>query len=104
MPALIRTVMIASAALAVTACWQRDGLPPPQSLDPALASEPLQTPIDRAPFETTVGGVTYTVRPLYAYDLHGLVVSKHDADTWWDWIHAATHDKLNITDLCVIWG
>ena len=32
----------------------------------------------------------------------GLVVSKHDADTWWDWIHRAWNDHLNVTDLCVI--
>jgi hypothetical protein len=44
------------------------------------------------------------VRPLFAYDLAGLVVSKHDADTWWDWIHRSWQDHLNVTDLCVVWG
>jgi hypothetical protein len=66
--------------------------------------EPDQRPTDRAPFPTTVGGITYTVRPRFTYDLAGLIVSKHDADTWWDWIHAAANDKLNVTDLCVVWG
>ncbi len=104
MSALVRTLLVAGASLAAAACWQRDALPPPEQLDPALAQEPLQREIEHAPFDTTVGGVRYTVRPLYSYDLYGLVVSKHDADTWWDYIHAAWNDKLNVTDLCVVWG
>jgi hypothetical protein len=100
----VRSLMIAGAALAATACWQRNGLPPPERLDPALHDDPVQLAVDVAPFETTVGGVTYTVRPLFSYDLFGLVVTKHDSDTWWDWIHAAANDNLNVTDLCVVWG
>lgn len=102
--ALVRAVLIGSAALFVVAWWLRDALPPPATLAPSVFVEPDQRPADRAPFQTTVGGITYTVRPLFAYDLDGLVVSKHDADTWWDWIHAAANDKLNVTDLCVVWG
>ena len=41
---------------------------------------------------------------LFDYEITGLVVSKHNADTWWDWVHAASHDHLNVTDLCVVWG
>jgi hypothetical protein len=104
MPALARTLLVAGAALAAASCWQRDALPPPERLDPALEQEPLQRAVATEPFQTTVGGITYTVRPLYAYELHGLVVSKHDADTWWDYIHAAANDRLNVTDLCVVWG
>ncbi len=104
MSALVRALIVGGAALAATACWQRDALPPPEQLDAALGEEPVQTAVEREPFATTVGGITYMVRPLYAYDLYGLVVSKHDADTWWDWIHEAANDKLNVTDLCVVWG
>jgi hypothetical protein len=104
MAALIRSAMIASVALVATACWQRDALPPPERLDSAIAADPVQTSVTREPFDTTIGDITYTVRPLFDYDLYGLVVSKHDADTWWDWIHAAWNDKLNVTDLCVVFG
>jgi hypothetical protein len=103
-PAIVKAVMLASAALFLLAWWQRDALPSPERLAAPTFDEPLQLPTDRAPFQTTVGGIEYTVRPLYTYDLSGLVVSKHNADTWWDWIHAATNDKLNVTDLCVVWG
>jgi hypothetical protein len=100
----IRILLYGSATLLLVAWWQRDSLPPLERLDPALQSDPRQAPTATASFKTTVGGVEYTVRPLYTYDLYGLVVSKHDADTWWDWIHKAWNDKLNVTDLCVIWG
>jgi hypothetical protein len=102
--AFIRVLLIGSASVLLVSCWMRESLPPHARLDPALMAEPRQEPTTAATFKTSVGGIEYTVRPLYAYDLYGLVVSKHDADTWWDWIHAASNDKLNVTDLCVIWG
>jgi hypothetical protein len=100
----IRAVLIASATLFAVAWWQRDALPPPERLAAEIFAEPEQKSTGKAPFQTTVGGIEYTVRPLYTYDLYGLIVSKHNADTWWDWIHKAANDNLNVTDLCVAWG
>jgi len=100
----VRLIIICSVALVALAWWQRDALPPPEALVPAAREDPAQTATDAAPFRTTVGGIEYTVRPLFGYDLTGVVVSKHDSDTWWDWIHKAWQDELNVTDLCVIWG
>jgi len=102
--ALVRYVLFGSAALFAVAAWQRDALPPPGVLDPAVREDPLQEPTNATPFPVTVGGIEYTVQPVFTYDLSGVVVSKHDADTWWDWIHKAWRDELNVTDLCVIWG
>jgi len=102
--AFARILLIGSATLLLASWWMRDSLPPPERLDPALLSEPRQVSAETEPFRTTVGGIEYTVRPLYTYDLHGLIVSKHDADTWWDGIHKEWNDHLNVTDLCVIWG
>lgn len=84
--------------------WKLDSLPEPATLVEALAAEPRQTPTRQRPFETRVKGVTYTVTPLYDYEIVGLVVSKHNADKWWDHFHADNHDNLNVTDLCVLWG
>jgi len=102
--AFARILLVGSAALLCVAWWQRESLPPQDQLDAALMSDPRQTSTATVPFRTTVGGIEYTVRPVYAYDLYGLVVSKHDAYTWWDYVHNAWNDKLNVTDLCVIWG
>jgi hypothetical protein len=101
---ILRALIFGSAALLVAAWWMRDGLPPPDQLDAAVLEEPDQRATDRAPFRTTVAGIEYTVRPVFSYDLHGLIVSKHNADTWWDWVHKAWNDSLNVTDLCVVWG
>ncbi len=100
-PALLMTA--ACAAMAVG--WMADGtLPARGRLAPALTGEPLQTPTAQAPFAVSAGGVRYQIKPVFDYDISGLVVSLHHSDTWWDWIHAASNDHLNVVDLCVVWG
>ncbi len=101
---IFRALIFGSAALLAVSWWMRDSLPPPDKLDAAVFEDPDQRATDRAPFKTTTGGIEYTIRPVFAYDLNGLVVSKHNADTWWDWVHKAWKDSLNVTDLCVVWG
>lgn len=101
---LIGALFVAGLALQGLGWWRQDRLPALSSLVAELAAEPVQLEGRRAAFGTTVGGIAYRVQPLYDYDIAGLVVSKHDADTWWDYIHAAWNDKLNVTDLCVVWG
>ncbi|MGA2549444.1 MAG: hypothetical protein ABSF50_04785 [Burkholderiaceae bacterium] len=57
-----------------------------------------------SPFTRNVDEIVYTIKPLYEYDLYGLVVSQHDSKAFWDWIHAAANDRINVIDLCVVWG
>jgi hypothetical protein len=97
-------LMAAGAVLLAASLWQRHALPAPAELRPELRNEPLQESTQAKPFQTTVGGVTYTVKPMAEYEIWGLVVSEHDADTFWDWIHKATHDNLNVVDLCVVFA
>ena len=97
-------LMAAGAGLAVASLLLRHALPAPSDLLPELRREPVQEPIQASPFETRVGGVTYTVRPVADYEIWGLVVSNHDSDTWWDWIHKASNDHLNVVDLCVVFA
>ena len=97
-------LMIGGAALLATSLLLRHALPAPAELRPELANEPLQVAAQTAPFVTTVGGVTYTVKPVADYEIWGLVVSNHDTRTWWNWIHEATHDNLNVVDLCVVFA
>jgi hypothetical protein len=98
----VQLLLIGSLILFAVCIWRKDVLP--QALRPELLQEPQQRALSRAAFETTVNDITYTVQPLYIYDLYGLVVSSHDADTWWDNVHAQWNDKLNVMDLCVVWG
>jgi hypothetical protein len=100
----LKWLLVANVLLLTVALWHSDALPPPAELAPALQDEPVQKAIHQAAYTTTSNGVTYTIQPLFEYDLVGLVVSKHDAKTWWDYLHREWNDNLNIVDLCVIWG
>jgi hypothetical protein len=99
-----KLLFICGLALLLTAIWKKDVLPAPQELRDELLDEPRQVEVQRAPFQASVDDVTYDVRPLYKYELHGVVVSRHDSNTWWDYIHKEWNDKLNVADLCVVWG
>lgn len=84
--------------------WKKDELPLAGRVQQALLQEPVQSATRQAPFQAKVGDVTYDINPLYSYELHGLVVSRHDSEAWWDYIHKAWNDQLNVADLCVVWG
>jgi hypothetical protein len=99
-----RLLILGGLLLLLASLWRRDLLPPPEALQAAVREEPLQQPTALAPFETTAGGITYTIKPVFSYDISGLVVSRHDTSAWWDWIHAAWDDHLNVADLCVVFG
>ena len=101
---LVKFLFAGGLLLLTIALWQRHELPAPDRLAPALQQEPAQVQVRETPLLTTVGGVTYRIQPLYSYELHGLVVSLHDTRSWWDYIHRAWNDHLNVVDLCVIWG
>jgi len=82
----------------------KDRLPDPSDVVEALYQEPVQTPTQAAPFQVKTGDHSYTITPLFQYELHGLVVSLHHSGSWWDIYHKAWQDYLNIKDLCVVWG
>lgn len=101
---MLKWAFLMCTALLLGALYKDGALPEPGELRFEIAREPLQEPISSPHFKTRVGGVDYTIEPSHHYDIYGLVVSKHNADTWWDWVHAASNDHLNVTDLCVVWG
>jgi hypothetical protein len=100
----LKYFLIFDLVLLLTALWRSDMLPLPSDLNPILLREPVQTQVTQAAFSTTSNNINYTIQPLHEYDLVGLVVSKHDTNTWWDYIHKEWNDSLNIVDLCVVWG
>jgi hypothetical protein len=55
-------------------------------------------------FTVKAQGLSYNVRPRYAYDLYGLVVSCHASASWDDYYHAQWKDRFNTKDIAVIWG
>jgi len=101
---MLKWTFLLCAALALLAWTQSPQLPVPGQIRAELLHEPMQLAAALAPYKTTVSGVRYTVEPSHSYAIQGLVVSKHNANTWWDWAHAAWRDHLNVTDVCVLWG
>lgn len=100
----IRFLLIASSLALCLGFWKRNELPSPSWLTPQLRQQPVQYEVTRAAFEKTVGGVTYRIQPLYAYELTGLVVSQHDSTSWRGSLHRRTKDNLNVRDVCLVWG
>jgi hypothetical protein len=95
---------VAAAAFAVS-FFTRNRLPGPGAVLESLRQEPVQTADGLPePFEATRKNVTYTVTPLAAYELWGLVVSYHHSASFIDISHKQWNDFLNTKDVCVIWG
>ncbi len=79
-------------------------LPTRDKLLPEVQTEPVQKEVHLPAFGAHAGKIDYRVAPVADYEITGLVVSRHDSDAWWDWIHAAANDHLNVADLCMVWG
>ncbi|MDH3220282.1 MAG: hypothetical protein OEO19_12180 [Gammaproteobacteria bacterium] len=100
-----RNLFILSLLSASALYFVKDDLPPASFYDLEELHEPIQQPTRRDSFMTGVKGESYLVKPLYDYELEGVVVSYHDADDFTDiWHHHRWKDFINLRDLCVIWG
>ena len=100
----LRYAACAGVALVVAGNWPRNRTVAPDALLPILQCEPEQHPTDDAPFTTSVGGIAYTVKPLHTYEIWGLVVSGYDTAVWYDFAHTQWKDKLNVADVCLVFG
>ena len=100
---LNRIALCASTVALLVSFWKRNELPPPDELRSALAAEPRQRPTAKKPFTAEYSGMLYAVEPQYEYELHGLIVSyrQHDGEST---MHRRANDRLNVADLCVVWG
>lgn len=84
---------------------KKDLLPPLSQVDQRLYQEPLQTKTSTESFEREIGDIVYTIKPLYDYELYGMVVTYHDSNAWWDiYHHGIWNDFINVKDICVVWG
>jgi len=102
---LVLLVFLASVGLAIWSHWKKDQLPPPSFYDLTRLQAPRQAPTRSGPFKVEANDITYTIDPLFDYELDGVVVSLHDSDVFWDIYHFKDwKDFINIRDLCVVWG
>lgn len=102
---VFKWLLIASLIGLAAGWWQRDRLPDPDFYDGRIDQEPRQTPTRVRPFGVQAGEQHYDIRPLFDYDLSGMVVSMHHSDSFLDIYHQQDwSDFINIKDICVIWG
>jgi hypothetical protein len=98
-------VAVASLLLLLIALLYKDRLPEPDVYQFEELSDPVQRPTLRTPFTVETADQRYRVKPVFEYELEGVIVSYHDADDFSDiWHHDKWQDFLNVRDLCVIWG
>ncbi|MDJ0738275.1 MAG: hypothetical protein QNJ91_01080 [Gammaproteobacteria bacterium] len=101
---LSKWLFIASLLGLVAGWWQRDALPEPEFFDSRIVEAPRQTKTRTAEFAVAAGDQRYRIKPLYDYELDGMVVSMSHAHSFTDIYHAEWQDFLNLKDICVIWG
>jgi hypothetical protein len=102
---LARAVLPLAAAAFVASLFLRYRLPDPSAAVESLLQDPVQSEDGvPEPFDVSRKNVTYTVTPLAAYELWGLVVSYHHSASFIDISHKQWNDFLNTKDICVIWG
>lgn len=101
---LFRWLLVGSLTALGISYFQKDALPDPNFYNDDVLREPKQTKTDKKPFQVTVKDQTYTIKPQYDYELHGMVVSYHHSDSFADIYHADWKDYINTKDICVIWG
>lgn len=99
-------VILPIATLAVVVSFlMRNRFPDKGLVLESLRQNPIQTE-EGVPelFEVSRKDVTYTVTPLFSYELWGMIVSYHDAASFIDVSHKLWNDYINVKDVCVIWG
>ena len=102
---LSQLTLLISLLLLVLSNHRQAILPQADFYAGAVLSDPIQTDTSVEPFEIVSNDIVYTINPLHDYQLHGVVVSFHDSDSWWDIYHRRSwQDFINVKDICVIWG
>lgn len=80
-------------------------VPPIRKLSNPAATEPNQLNLENAkPIDMDWEGAAYRLYPRANYELQGLVVAEHRADSLSDLMHKETGDQFNTRDICVVWG
>jgi len=102
---LARIVLPCAALAFAVSFFMRDRFPDKSFILEPLLQDPVQSEEGvPEPFEVVRKGVTYTVTPIFSYELWGMIVSYHHASSFIDVSHKQWNDFLNTKDVCVIWG
>jgi len=101
----VKLVLLAGLVGLFFCLISKDRWPGSRDFRPEVFREPVQTAGDiPGPFDAAQNGYSYTVLPVAAYEIWGMVVSSHYAGSFLDITHETAKDYLNIKDLCLLWG
>jgi len=102
---IIRAVFLVSLLASGYLYLVKDAMPMPSFYDLDLLQDPVQSVTRLNSFSIQANDQQYLIKPLYDYELNGVVVSLHDSDDFLDTTHHRRwQDYINLRDLCVIWG
>ncbi len=85
--------------------WRMMPLPDPEVLEPEIEIAPIQKELEEGStldFEFTWQDKKFWVKPLYTYDLSGLVVSRNTYGSIVDPTNTGSQGRAR--DLCTVWG
>ena len=102
---IIKIALLVFFLIWIVALTQKDQLPGKRQILTPLFEEPIQTKTQAKPFFlVTADGEAFDVRPVFDYELKGLIVSYHHSSSWMDLAHRRWKDYLNLKDICVVYG
>lgn len=101
---ILKFILYSGIFIFLISFFQKNVLPGKNDIDENLFREPVQIKSEKPQFEIENNGIVYIIKPLYEYELHGLIVSGHNSSEWFDYYHDKWKDYINLKDICVIWG
>jgi len=82
---------------------EMNNLPEKELILEQLYQDPIQEELEGSiPIIEEKDGFTYTIEPLYSYEIYGLSVADYNPENWLDIFHKK--DPLNSKDICLVWG
>jgi tetratricopeptide (TPR) repeat protein len=106
LPAWLNILFLISIPVLIFSFSQKDKLPGNDEILEELYRDPVQTPTEQKSFQLTKKNVVYDIKPVFDYDIYGLVVSYHNSNSAlaFDLLHEQAKDWVNIRDIGLVWG
>jgi len=100
MKSVLNLIFLVLLILNIYSCRKKNELPAYSAFPEAAFKNPIQTPTKRSPFPAEIEGQKYPIKPLFDYQISGMVVSCGFSKNLAEY----RNDKLNIMDAGIIWG
>lgn len=104
---IVKIVFLSSAIIFIFLSIYKPPLPRSEDVVSQIKNgDPVQTDLSESQkgkeIVARMGKYEYRVKPLFNYEINGLVVTDYNSENWLDIRHE--NDPGNIKDICVVWG